>query len=83
MNQCKLLIEGWNIGFNKVEFTKLLQRELNLSLSSAKAVTDQILEGKQLKVDVPRKEMDRIVAAAEALGAKVRPDSVLVEDSCQ
>ena len=51
--QRNLVIEGWRAGFNKVAFTKLLQQELSLSLSVAKVMTDQIVEGKSVAIRPP------------------------------
>jgi hypothetical protein len=81
MAQSTLVVEGWNVGFNKVEFTKLLQKELGLSLSSAKGFTDQVLDGKQVAIDVPQQSLGSMAAAVQELGARV--SSGLVEDSCQ
>jgi ribosomal protein L7/L12 len=78
-----LVIEGWTIGFNKVAFTKLLQEELDLPLSSAKEMTDQILNGEKISVNVSGKDMDRISDAVVGLGAKVTRSSASVEDSCR
>jgi hypothetical protein len=78
-----LLIEGWRIGFNKVGFTNLLRQELDLSLSAAKDMTDQLLEGKQLAMNVSSKDIDRISALVQDLGPNVRSDASLAEDSCQ
>jgi ribosomal protein L7/L12 len=83
MAENTLVIEGWNIGFNKVVFTKLLQQELGLSLSSAKEMTDQVLEGKRISVSVLDQDMGRITEAVHRLGAKVIRNSVAAEDSCQ
>jgi ribosomal protein L7/L12 len=82
-NQSTLFVEGWNAGFNKIAFTKLLQVGLGLSLSQAKSLTDQILEGAQVKIDVPPNQLSKLTNSAKSLGAKVGDGSPLTEDSCQ
>lgn len=81
--QSKLLVEGWKIGFNKVAFTKLLQQEMALSLASAKEMTDQILDGKQITLAVSESELNRISDAMSDLGAMVRRDVAVTEKSCR
>ena len=81
-----LIVEGWNKGFNKVAFTKMLQKELGFSLTIAKGMTDQILEGKLLVIDIADADIERISALAQNLGATVRRGSSVssaVEDSCR
>ena len=80
--QRNLVIEGWRVGFNKVAFTKLLQQELNLSLSVAKDMTDQVLEGKSVAISVTNEDRERVASLAQGLGAIVRAASAL-EDQCQ
>jgi ribosomal protein L7/L12 len=83
MTENTLIVEGWNVGFNKVAFTKLLQQELGLSLSSAKEMTDQVLEGKRISLSVLEKDMDRMSEAAHHLGAKIMRHSMAAEESCR
>ncbi|HEX3374129.1 MAG TPA: hypothetical protein VHS13_07970 [Edaphobacter sp.] len=80
--QRNLVIEGWRVGFNKVGFTNLLQQELNLSLSVAKGMTDQILEGKSVAISVANEDRKRVASLAQGLGAIVRAASA-VEGQCQ
>jgi hypothetical protein len=77
-----LVIDGWRVGFNKVAFTKLLQQELNLSLSVAKGMTDQVLEGKSVAISVANEDKERVASLAQGLGAIVRA-APAVEDQCQ
>jgi hypothetical protein len=70
-----LLIEGWNEGFNKIAFTKMLQQELGFSLGMAKNKTDQVLEGRPLAIDVASADSNRISLLAQQLGANVAEDS--------
>jgi len=39
-----VVIIGWNVGFQKVEFTKMLKSKLGYSLTEAKAVTDAAVD---------------------------------------
>ena len=48
----KVAVIGWKPGLNKIELTKTLQRDLSLSLRSAKSLTDQILEGERVEIEV-------------------------------
>jgi hypothetical protein len=79
-HQRNLMIEGWSVGFDKVAFTKLLQQELNLSLSVAKVMTDQVLEGKSVAINVTDEDRERVASLAQGLGAIVRAAS---EPECQ
>jgi ribosomal protein L7/L12 len=81
--QSKLLVEGWKIGFHKVAFTKFLQQEMALSLASAKDMTDQILDGKQITLAVSESELNRVSDAMGDLGAMVRRDVAVTEKSCR
>lgn len=80
---CTLLIEGWQKGFNKVGFTKMLQEEFDLSLTIAKGMTDQILENKPLAINVAEIDIERVSLRARNLGAIVRRGSFVAEDSCR
>ena len=83
MTPSRLLVEGWKIGFEKVAFTKLLQQEMGLSLSSAKDMTDQVLDGKQIALAVSESELNRVSDAMSSLGAMVRRDIAIAERSCR
>jgi hypothetical protein len=82
-----LLIEGWNVGFNKVAFTNMLQHELGLSLSAAKNITDQILERRPVTIHVREADIKRITSLAQKIGAIVSsecPSTLTIsERSCQ
>ena len=65
-----VLVSGWNVGFNKVKFTQLLQRTLGYSLGQAKRATDAVLEGGALELQVPDDESERLLSTMSALGAK-------------
>ena len=70
-----LLIEGWNEGFNKVAFTKMLQHEFGFSLTAAKNMTDQILERRPVTVHVVETDIERISSLAQKIGAIVSSKS--------
>ncbi len=65
-----VLVFGWTRGFQKIEFTKLLRAEFGYSLTHAKGITDAILDGKSIELQVPAAGAERVVAAMEGLGAK-------------
>jgi hypothetical protein len=83
----KLIIEGWNVGFNKVAFTKMLQHEFGFSLTAAKDMTDQVLERTPIAINVVSAEIKRISSLAEQMGAIVCSEnsstSAIPEDSCR
>jgi hypothetical protein len=82
-----LLVEGWNEGFNKVAFTKMLQDEFGFSLAVAKDMTDQVLERDPLAISVVSSEIKRISSLAQQIGAIVCSancsTSAMSEDSCR
>jgi ribosomal protein L7/L12 len=47
-----LRIIGWKEGLKKVSMTKLLQERLGLSLSHAKKITDDVLDGKTIFLNI-------------------------------
>jgi len=59
-------ITGWREGFEKVSHTRTLQDLAQLSLSDAKAMTDAILDGQSVAVELPTQ------ATAEALAQRLR-----------
>ncbi|HKO18141.1 MAG TPA: hypothetical protein VJU82_04570 [Acidobacteriaceae bacterium] len=65
----KLVVAGWNTGFHKIGFTKLLREEFGCSLSDAKAFTDAVLDGKPVHLNFPEDRFDAAVAAMSKLGA--------------
>jgi len=70
-NRKTLMIRGWRVGFQKVEFTKMLQRELGLRLSEAKGVTDRVLMNELIELPISDLDLKRVTAAAVELGAIV------------
>ena len=64
-------ITGWRPGFKKVEHTKSIQSATGLSLSEAKAITDDVLAGRSRTVTVDTQaEADALALELDALGAK-------------
>ena len=47
----KVVLTGWNVGFNKVQFDKFLQDRCDMSLAGAKAVVDAVLRGEHVQVE--------------------------------
>jgi len=67
-----ILIVGWQPGMAKVSVTTLLQREFNMPLDQAKRLTDAIIRGEPVKLDLPtRGQADTVAAELPALGAVV------------
>ena len=64
----ELVVHGWKIGFQKVSMTKLLREEFGYSLSEAKAITDSILENKQVRLPCPNLPEEVTLARLRALG---------------
>ena len=65
-----VLISGWNTGFQKVAFTRLMKSELALTLRPAKQTTDRIMDGERVELEVPDEQVERLLAAMAELGAK-------------
>lgn len=59
-------VTGWRRGMQKVSTTQVLREHLGLGLSEAKGLTDAILDGRELRLDVES------AAGAEALAAALR-----------
>jgi len=63
-------ITGWRPGFKKVEHTKSIQRATGLSLSEAKAITDDVLAGRSRTVTVDTQAgADALALELDVLGA--------------
>ncbi len=65
-----VLLSGWDAGFNKVGFTRLMQHALGYSLTEAKRVTDTIMDGEPVTVNVPEATVDQIIVSMSELGAR-------------
>lgn len=64
----ELILRSWKIGFEKVSLTKLLRDEFGYSLADAKAITDAILENKEVRLPHPNQEGEKIVAKLREIG---------------
>jgi len=69
LNKECVYLRGWQPGFNKVEFTKLMKAEVGVSLSAAKNLTDRLLAGETIIIWV--KDLQRTIDQARSLGATV------------
>jgi ribosomal protein L7/L12 len=67
----ELVLQGWKTGFLKVSLTKLLRDELGYSLSEAKAVTDAILENREIRVPCQDQQVENTVAKLRKIGVNV------------
>ena len=66
-----LIVSDWEIGFQKVEFTKLQQKELGPRLAAAKANTDRILERKPVVFELTQADAVNVAKKMKGLGAIV------------
>jgi hypothetical protein len=66
----KLILSGWNVGFDKVGLTKLLRNDLEYSLSQAKEITDAVLEGQSVSLDLKEDQVEQMALKLNALHAK-------------
>ena len=82
-----LIIAGWNEGFNKIAFTKMLQHEFGFSLTAAKNTTDQVLERIPIAISVESADIKRISSLAQQIGAIVCSGNsstpAIPEESCR
>jgi hypothetical protein len=67
----ELVLQGWKIGFAKVSLTKLLRDEFGYSLSEAKAITDAILENKEIRLPCHGQQSEDVVAKLREIGVNV------------
>ena len=72
----KIILYGSNIGFKKVEHTKLLRAELGYSLREAKSTTDSLLEGRSVTVEVADDQIERLALEWNELGVKCKVDGI-------
>lgn len=72
----KIILFGWNIGFDKVAHTKLLRAELGFSLLQAKSITDAVVDRQSVTIEVPDDQIKRLAFELNELGAKCRVDEI-------
>jgi ribosomal protein L7/L12 len=65
----KVLISGWKIGFEKVQFTMLLRHGLGLSLSAAKDLTEAVLRHEAVELKIPEAQAELLLSEMSRLGA--------------
>jgi ribosomal protein L7/L12 len=66
----QIRIKGWQVGFEKIALTRLLQKTAGMSLREAKAVVDDVLEGRDVRFDAPvGVDVHDLVKAIQRLGA--------------
>ena len=75
-----IIVSGWNVGFQKINFQHKLRHEFDLSLSSAKNACDAVLDGKRLELHVQDSEYLRIGSELIQLGAKVEAEDSTMND---
>jgi len=66
----KLALAGWNIGFKKVEFTKLLRVEFGLGQARAKEMTNAIIENHTVEIAIDELRSSEFIARVRKLGVK-------------
>jgi hypothetical protein len=72
----KIILYGWNIGFNKVAHTKLLRAELGYSLPHAKSITDSVVDRKSVTIEVADDQIEHLALELNELGVKCRVDGI-------
>jgi ribosomal protein L7/L12 len=72
----KLKIVGYQTGFQKIALTKLLQESLELDEQESKKMTDAIMSGNVIALDIDDAEfVENLAEELEAVGAKVEVES--------
>lgn len=64
-----ITIVGWKLGFRKISHTKLIQNSAALSLAQAKGVTDQILAGETVELEIDDGKAESFRQQLQELGA--------------
>ena len=62
-------IQGWDPGFQKVQFTFLSQREFGCSLREAKSRTDAVMEARAVELTIPD-DAQNLLESLRELGAR-------------
>jgi hypothetical protein len=70
----KIVISGWETGFQKIGFTKLFRSEFGYSPKSAKETTNAVLEGQAIFIEVTNGQYKKLVCRLTELGARVGLD---------
>jgi hypothetical protein len=64
----KITLSGWNVGFDKIGLTKLLRTEFGYSLGHAKSVTDAVLEGQPVTLELGDDQIEGMTSKLNRLG---------------
>jgi hypothetical protein len=64
----KMTLSGWHVGFDKIGLTKLLRNELGYSLGHAKSVTDAVLEGQPVTLELGDNRIEKMTSMLDKLG---------------
>jgi ribosomal protein L7/L12 len=72
-----LVINGWNVGLDKVLLTKTLRAEFDYSLSEGKSITDKVVDNEEVKIPLNREasEAEELVRKLREIGAKASIES--------
>jgi ribosomal protein L7/L12 len=67
-----LVINGWNVGFDKILLKKTLRAEFGYSLLEAKSITDQVVDNKEIRIPFDREPRvaEEFVKKLREIGAK-------------
>jgi ribosomal protein L7/L12 len=65
-----MILSSWNIGFAKIDFTKVLRSELGYSLQRAKTVTDAILDGHSVTIELRDDQVEEMASKLKGLGLR-------------
>jgi ribosomal protein L7/L12 len=47
----KIIVTGWNEGFNKIQFNQFIRSRCGFGLAEAKAIVDEILHNKPVELE--------------------------------
>jgi hypothetical protein len=76
-----IVVSGWNVGFQKINFTQKLRDEFNFSFSGAKNACDAVLDGQRLELHVQDSDYLRIRSELIQLNAKVEVEYSTMSDA--
>ncbi len=68
----RVIVSGWNSGFNKIEANKIFRTHLGYDLREAKDAVDAILNGKTLEFELAEGPAARLHAELGGVGALCR-----------
>lgn len=68
----KITFYGWQVGMQKIPFSRLLCDEVGLSLQEAQAAMLRVLDEQPVTLHVPDELAARLLTQATALGVRCR-----------